>query len=276
MLHDLNPMTGRKENMKKKQRPSSFFKRKIVVASAAAVILCLFLLYQDDATGFYRQYRRYSPAKSPKVKIYMYDLPVNYTYGVLDHFYGARGHHVTLPYKYPSHQHSAEWHLFMDLTKPVSKRVDSPAIRVYKPDEADFFFVPFFSSLSAIVNKTQWFVSASDPARPDPSYVYRDDKVQESLVDWLETQYHWRRNRGRDHVFVAQNPNALGRVMDRIKNAVLLVSDPDRACLVKDIMIPHSHRISVYDGRLGVHNRQTLLFFRGNRFQRKVKFKLCM
>ncbi|KAM4088152.1 hypothetical protein ACB094_07G049400 [Castanea mollissima] len=64
--------------------------------------------------------------------------------------------------------------------------------------------------------------------------------------------------------------------MDRVKNAVLLVSDlgrvrPDHSSLVKDVVVPDSHRISAYNGDVGVEDRKTLLFFMGNRFHKGVK-----
>lgn len=91
-----------------------------------------------------------------KVKIFMYDLPRKFTYGVIERYEEARGKKGTRKddalFKYPGHQHSAEWHLFHDLNRPSHERVDSPVTRVYNPEEADFFYVPFFSSLSLVVD----------------------------------------------------------------------------------------------------------------------------
>lgn len=58
--------------------------------------------------------------------------------------------------------------------------------------------------------------------------------------------------------------------MDRVKNAVLLVADlgrlrADQGSLVKDVIIPCSHRTDAFEGVLGVTKRNTLLFFMGNR-----------
>ena len=78
-------------------------------------------------------------------------------------------------------------------------------------------------------------------------------------------------------MIVAGDPNALKRVMDRVKNAVLLVTDFDRlradqGSLVKDVIIPYSHRIDAYEGELGVKQRTNLLFFMGNRYRKDVRF----
>ncbi|CAH2046402.1 unnamed protein product [Thlaspi arvense] len=206
------------------------------------------------------------PRKSHKTRVYMYDLPTNFTYGVIEQHRIARGgeksDNVT-GLNYPGHQHMHEWYLFSDLTRPEIERVGSPIVRVFDPVEADVFYVSAFSSLSLIVNS----------GRPRSGSGYSDEDMQESLVSWLENQEWWRRNNGRDHVIVAGNPNALKRVMDRVKNAVLLVADfgrlrADQGSLVKDVIIPYSHRIDAYEGELGVEKRNTFLFFMGNHYRK--------
>lgn len=160
----------------------------------------------------------------------------------------------------------AEWHLFKDLTRSDSDRSESPVTRVSDPDEADLFYVPFFSSLSLIVN----------PVRSEPGIepVYSDEETQVALAEWLEAQEYWKRNNGRDHVIVASDPNALYKVIDRMKNSVLLVSDfgrlkKDQGSLVKDVILPYSHRVNSYKDDVGVGNRGTLLFFMGARYRKE-------
>ncbi|CAL5213080.1 unnamed protein product [Lathyrus oleraceus] len=208
----------------------------------------------------------------PAVKVYLYDLPRRFTYGVIQHHSLARGSRVDnidlSSLKYPGHQHMAEWYLFSDLSRPDSERAGSPVVRVLDPEEADLFFVPFFSSLSLIVN----------PVRPPGSgpekTAYVDEENQEALVEWLKRQAYWQRSKGRDHVIVASDPNAMYRVIDRVKNSVLLVSDfgrlrPDQGSLVKDVIVPYSHRIKTYTGDVGIDERNTLLFFMGNRYRKE-------
>ncbi|XP_061355549.1 probable arabinosyltransferase ARAD1 [Gastrolobium bilobum] len=212
-------------------------------------------------------------SKSPAVKVYLYDLPLRFTHGVIHHHSLARGARVSddaSSLKYPGHQHMAEWYLFSDLARPDSERVGSPVVRVLDPDEADLFFVPFFSSLSLIVNPVR--PAGSGPGSDKPAY--SDEENQEALVEWLEGQEYWKRSNGRDHVIVASDPNAMYRVIDRVKNCVLLVADfgrlrPDQGSLVKDVVVPYSHRIKSYEGDVGVDNRNTLLFFMGNRYRKE-------
>ncbi|EEF38731.1 catalytic, putative [Ricinus communis] len=203
-----------------------------------------------------------------KVKIFMYDLPKKFTTGIIQQHALARGSKDTSNVKYPGHQHMGEWYLFSDLNRPEHGRIGSPVVKVDDPDEADLFYVPVFSSLSLIVNPVR-------PAGTEPGLVqhYSDEEMQEQLVEWLEQQEYWKRNNGRDHVIIAGDPNALYRVLDRVKNAILLLSDfgrvrPDQGSLVKDIIVPYSHRINVYNGDIGVRDRNTLLFFMGNRYRK--------
>ncbi|XP_010536641.1 PREDICTED: probable arabinosyltransferase ARAD2 [Tarenaya hassleriana] len=231
----------------------------------------LFPGFHSDASdwGLVRRSLVEFTGRSNRVKVYMYDLPTKFTYGVIEQHAIARGGGPAgdgdiTSLKYPGHQHMHEWFLFSDLNRPENKRVGSPVVGVSDPAEADLFYVPAFSSLSLIVNSGRTAVNGSG---------YSDKEMQESLMDWLEGQEWWRRNSGRDHVIVAGDPNALNWVVNRVKNAVLLVSDfgrlrPYQGSLVKDVIIPYSHRIDSYEGELGVKNRNTLLFFMGNRYRK--------
>lgn len=55
---------------------------------------------------------------------------------------------------------------------------------------------------------------------------------------------------------------------------MLLVSDfgrlgRDQASLVKDVILPYSHRIRSFGGDVGVESRESLLFFMGNRYRKE-------
>ena len=201
-------------------------------------------------------------------------MATRFTFGIIEHHSLARGGRpaqdlTTL--SYPGHQHRAEWYLFKDLLQPESERIGSPVVRVLDPEEADLFYVPFFSSLSLIVNPIRPASSTGEMVRP----VYSDEETQEALVEWLEAQEYWKRNNGRDHVIIASDPNALYKVIDKIKNSVLLVSDFgrlrfDQGSLIKDVILPYSHRINSYSGEISAESRNTLLFFMGNRYRKEV------
>lgn len=226
----------------------------------------------DAITPFFDSHIQNSPPSPPAaVKIYIYDLPRKFTYGVIESYARARGglnpNDDVSKLKYPGNQHPAEWYLFADLTRD-DDRFDSPVTRVLDPEDADLFYVPFFSSLSLVVNPIR-------PATvPEGGLVYSDEEMQEGLIGWLEEQVYWKRNNGWDHVFICQDPNALYKVVDRIKNGVLLVSDfgrlgRDHASLVKDVILPYSHRINTFKGDIGVESRKSLLFFMGNRYRKE-------
>ncbi|KAI4371210.1 hypothetical protein MLD38_019473 [Melastoma candidum] len=205
----------------------------------------------------------------PLLEVFMYDLPEKFNYGVIKHHALVRSSSVPddlSSLKYPGHQHMAEWYLYSDLLAAYVPRPGSPVVRVSDPAKANVFYVPVFSSLSLIVNQAR-------PANSDTPPAYSDEEMQDDLASWLEEQEHWKRNNGRDHVVIAQDPNALYKVIDRVRNAVLLVSDfgrlkGDQASLVKDIILPYSHRINTYAGNVGVEKRKTLLFFMGNRYRK--------
>ncbi|KAG5621871.1 hypothetical protein H5410_007089 [Solanum commersonii] len=218
--------------------------------------------------------RNYNTQNLKSVKVYMYDLPRKFTYGVIESYALARGGEKQSDdslLKYPGNQHSAEWYLFSDLNRPSLERVGSAVTRVMNPEEADLFYVPFFSSLSLVANPIR---SNNAVVAPVERPAYSDEETQESLIEWLEQQEYWKRNNGWDHVFICQDPNALYKVVDKVKNGVLLVSDFGRlahnqASLVKDVILPYSHRINTYTGDIGVENRNSLLFFMGNRYRKE-------
>lgn len=153
-------------------------------------------------------------------------------------------------------------------------RYGSTIVRVLDPEDADLFYVPFFSSLSLVANPIRPVSGVNVNSNVGGS-VYSDEEMQQSLMEWLEEQIYWKRNNGWDHVFICQDPNALYKVIDRIKNGILLVSDfgrltRDQASLVKDVILPYSHRINPFKGEIGVERRNSLLFFMGNRYRKEV------
>lgn len=114
----------------------------------------------------------------------MYDLPRKFTYGVIVSYALARGGEKQSDdslLKYPGNQHSAEWYLFSDLNRPSRERVDSAFTRVLDPEEADLFYVPFFSSLSLVANPIRPGTVVAPGDRP----VYSDEEMQVGIHCYL-------------------------------------------------------------------------------------------
>ncbi|KAL0912285.1 hypothetical protein M5K25_018248 [Dendrobium thyrsiflorum] len=268
-LSPLNSQTLNLASSRMARRP--FLRPSIATFAAAFSLLTIFVLSHSFLSPLPTPSLSYSSSVR-RPKIYLYDLPRLFTYGVIESYLLARDPFRSLPIAdsdlhYPGHQHSAEWWLLTDLLRP--DRSASPVERVSDPEEADLFYVPFFSSLSLIVNPVR---HGSDGVGAR-AMAYNDDDMQEKLVSWVEGQEFWRRNGGRDHVFICQDPNALYKLIDRIKNGVLLVSDfgrlrGDQASLVKDVILPYSHRINPFKGEVGIEGRNSLLFFMGNRYRK--------
>ncbi|KAL4567800.1 hypothetical protein LXL04_023395 [Taraxacum kok-saghyz] len=266
------PPTSSLNLHKSDQTITKMGKRSILTPTLAAILL-IFALYAFFNTSIYPHTDNKLPIHTSfqipqkAVPIYMYDLPRKFTYGVIDSYTMARGgspNEDVTKLKFPGNQHAAEWHLFSDLNN--RKRSGSYVTRVSDPDKAELFYVPFFSSLSLVANPNRGGAGFRE--------AYNDEETQEALIQWLEKQSYWKRNRGRDHVFICQDPNALYKIVDRVKNGVLLVSDfgrlgRDQASLVKDVILPYSHRINSYKGEIGVENRKSLMFFMGNRYRKE-------
>eukprot|EP00897_Mesotaenium_endlicherianum_P010264 jgi/Mesen1/9266/ME000006S09265 len=133
---------------------------------------------------------------------------------------------------------------------------------------------------------------------------YSNSEAELALLEWVTAQPPWRRSGGRDHVFVAQHPNAMWRVRRHLRNSILLVSDfakfsPLEGSLAKDVVLPYVHRVAPYleqdkgeqqgeqqdqeeqeqeeqaEGGKGMkgggktHERPTLLFFVGARHRKE-------
>ncbi|CAI5463477.1 unnamed protein product [Closterium sp. Yama58-4] len=130
-----------------------------------------------------------------RLRVYVYDLPREFNYGMVELF--SRNRNIAIPDGVDPPP--GEWWLLRDLLKPEHERRNSPAVRVTDPADADVFFVPVFSSLSLVVNPLG--LVRNYQLRAD---AWDDKAMQERLMDWLELQEPWRRSRGRDHVIPAQ------------------------------------------------------------------------
>ncbi|KAG6738521.1 hypothetical protein POTOM_058141 [Populus tomentosa] len=201
------------------------------------------------------------------LKIFMYDLPSEFHFGLID--WKPQGGSVwpDLRAKVPEYpgglnlQHSIEYWLTLDLLAsevPGIPRAGS-AVRVRNSSEADVIFVPFFSSLC--YNR----YSKVNPHQKKS----KDKLLQEKLVKFLTSQKEWKRSGGRDHVLLAHHPNSMLDARVKLWPAIFILADfgrypPNIANVGKDVIAPYKHVIRSYvNDSSNFDSRPTLLYFQG-------------
>ncbi|XP_042497898.1 probable arabinosyltransferase ARAD1 [Macadamia integrifolia] len=200
------------------------------------------------------------------VKVFMYDLPPEFHFGLLDWKPEGNGVWPDLKTKIPDYpgglnlQHSIEYWLTLDLlssTFPDSTGTRS-AVRMHNSSEADVIFVPFFSSLS--YNRY---------SKPQPHEKNRNYLLQEKLVKFLAAQEEWKRSGGRDHIIMAHHPNSMLDARMKLWPAMFILSDfgrypPTIANVQKDVIAPYKHIIRTFvNDSSSFDDRPTLLYFQG-------------
>ncbi|XP_042500752.1 probable arabinosyltransferase ARAD1 [Macadamia integrifolia] len=206
--------------------------------------------------------------RSP-LRVFMYDLPSRFNVGMLDRLssneipVNARN----LP-QWPSNsglkrQHSVEYWMMASLLYEGEGDAEDTreAIRVLDPENADVFFVPFFSSMSFNTHG----INMTDP---DTEI---DRQLQIDLLEFLRKSKHWQRSGGRDHVIPMQHPNAFRFLRDQVNASIFIIADFGRypksmSYLRKDVVAPYGHVVDSFvddDPPDPFESRTTLLFFRG-------------
>ncbi|ONH94456.1 hypothetical protein PRUPE_7G017800 [Prunus persica] len=201
------------------------------------------------------------------LKVFMYDLPHEFHFGLLDWKPQGRSVWPDLQTKVPAYpgglnlQHSIEYWLTLDilaseLPNPPNVRT---AIRVQNSSEADIIFIPFFSSLS--YNR----FSKINPHQKKSN----NRLLQDKLVKYVTAQQEWKISGGRDHLIVAHHPNSLLDGRMKLWPATFILSDfgrypPNIANVEKDIIAPYKHVIKSYvNDSSTFDSRPTLLYFQG-------------
>lgn len=206
------------------------------------------------------------------LKVFMYDLPPEFHFGLLDWKPKKAG--IVWPDlgevpDYPGGlnlQHSIEYWLTLDLLNSRSRSGPCVAIRVLDSRDADVVFVPFFSSVS--FNRHS---KVSPPAK-----VSRNKLLQDKLVEFLTSQEEWKRSGGRDHVILAHHPNSIFDVRLKLWPCMFILSDfgrypPTVANVEKDVIAPYKHVIGNYvNDSAGYDDRPTLLYFQGAVYRKDV------
>lgn len=214
--------------------------------------------------------------RAAMLKVYMYDLPPEFHYGMLEEQPYPRDQiwprNLSAMPPYPGglyQQHSPEYWLTSDLL--TSTFPDRASVcTAYRVDDwrfADVIFIPFFASLS--YNRyTRAVVRAAGGDR--------NRALQEKLVAFLKQQPAWQASGGFDHVLVIHHPNSMHAVLDQLGSVIFVVADfgrysPEYANIGKDIVAPYKHVVSALPEDLTTfESRKTLLFFQGAIHRKEV------
>ncbi|CAM6067445.1 unnamed protein product [Sphagnum tenellum] len=224
---------------------------------------------------------------SSPLKVFMYDLPRKYNLGMVKKDDGIN---QELPWTDQevapalktrwgvNRQHSVEYWMMLDMLQDDhdpshnhdgKKEEKKAAVRVKDPEQADVFFVPFFSSLSF---NTYGRIMLGPEAKIDKL-------LQMGVVEMLMESKWWQASQGHDHVIVVHHPNAFRYYRERLKDSILIVADFGRypkeiAQLQKDVVAPYEHVVPMWkeddDDSIAdpFASRNILLFFQG-RVERK-------
>jgi hypothetical protein len=214
--------------------------------------------------------------RAAMLKVYMYDLPPEFHYGMLVEDYPKgetwpRNLSAIPPYPGGLYaQHSPEYWLTTDVltsTFPDRESVCT-AHRVADWRLADVIYIPFFASLSY----NRYTRAEMRAAQGD-----RNRELQEKLVAWLRRQPPWQASGGHDHVLVIHHPNSMHVVRERLGSVMFVVADfgryePAYANIAKDIVAPYKHVVATFpEDHTSFESRATLLFFQGAIYRKEVR-----
>eukprot|EP00850_Spirogloea_muscicola_P000145 SM000001S04547 [mRNA] locus=s1:818425:822515:- [translate_table: standard] len=220
---------------------------------------------------------------SAALKVYMYDLPGEFNFGMLQKEYINRlpVNASDIP-RYPGamyQQHSPEYWLTVDvLTSDMEERRNPcVAVRLPDPEQADILLVPFFASLAynryttAPGNRTTMAQPANVTSGGTNEIVPldRNEELQLKLVKYLNSTATWHLYEGQDHLLVIHHPNSMHIVREQLGAAMFVVADFGRynesvANMEKDVVAPYKHVIGTFkEDYNGYQDRHLLLFFQG-------------
>ncbi|WCJ43235.1 Exostosin family protein [Euphorbia peplus] len=192
----------------------------------------------------------------PPLKLYLYPLPRRFHFSMIDH-QDDDNHSLPLtaenlpPWPKKSgikRQHSVEYWLMASLLYDGGLG-GRAAKRVLDPEEADAFFVPFFSSLSFNTHGH----NMTDPETE------KDRDLQVEVVEMLYESKYWQKSGVADFGRYPRNMSTLS----------------------KDVVSPYVHVVDSFAGddiEDPFESRPTLLFFRGNTVRKdegRVRAKLA-
>ncbi|CAN6443259.1 unnamed protein product [Victoria cruziana] len=197
------------------------------------------------------------------LKVYVYDMPSKFTYDLLWLFRNTYKETENLtsngsPVHRLIEQHSIDYWLWADLIAPERSRLLKNVIRVQLQEEADLFYIPFFTTISFFLMEKQ-----------QCKRLYRE------ALKWVTDQPAWKRSEGRDHILPVHHPWSFKSVRRFMKKAIWLLPDmdstgnwykPGQVYLEKDVILPYVANVDVCDAKClseTESRRKSLLFFRG-------------
>ncbi|CAL4946907.1 unnamed protein product [Urochloa decumbens] len=203
-----------------------------------------------------------APAAGP-LRVYVYEMPSKFTYDLLRLFRDSYRETDNLtsngsPVHRLIEQHSIDYWLWADLIAPESQRLLKSVVRVQRQEEADIFYVPFFTTISYFLLEKQ-----------ECKALYRE------ALKWVTDQPAWQRSEGRDHVIPVHHPWSFKSVRRFVKKAIWLLPDmdstgnwykPGQVYLEKDVILPYVPNVDLCDLKCVSETqskRSILLFFRG-------------
>lgn len=101
----------------------------------------------------------YYPLSLP-IRVYVYEMPRKFTYDLLWLFRNTYKDTSNLtsngsPVHRLIEQHSIDYWLWADLIAPESERLLKNVVRVHRQEEADLFYIPFFTTISFFLLEKQ-------------------------------------------------------------------------------------------------------------------------
>ncbi|KAK6926168.1 Exostosin, GT47 domain [Dillenia turbinata] len=197
------------------------------------------------------------------LRVYVYEMPSKFTYDLLRLFRDTYKETSNLtsngsPVHRLIEQHSIDYWLWADLIAPELERLLKNVVRVHRQEEADLFYIPFFTTISFFLLEKQRCKT-----------LYRD------ALKWVTDQPAWKRSEGRDHILPVHHPWSFKTVRRFMKRAIWLLPDmdstgnwykPGQVFLEKDLILPYVANVDLCDASCLLESkskRNTLLFFRG-------------
>lgn len=237
---------------------------------------CPFSNSSKKATSFRRQRTMACEPAQARLRVYMYDLPPEFHFGLLN--WKGKGNQTWPNVKNPSQvpaypgglnlQHSMEYWLTLDLLSSNIPTMVRPctAIRVKNSSQADVIFVPFFSSLS--YNRHSKLQGKEK--------ISVNKKLQEKLVQFLLSHDEWKHGR-KNHLIVAHHPNSMLDARKKLGSAMFVLADFGRypaeiANLEKDIIAPYRHLVPTVprNESASFSERPILAYFQGAIYRKDV------